>query len=65
MQPKVPWPLDFDFGINDRANAEAGNNAWAEAFLAPQDSVVKTCPIQVANKTPANIALVAQLSTFA
>ena len=64
MQPKVPGPLDFDLGINDRANAEAGNNTAAEALLAPQDSVVKTCPIQVANKTPANIALVGATIDF-
>jgi hypothetical protein len=64
MQPKVPSPLDFDFGINDRANAEAGNNVAAEAFLAPQDSVVKTCPIQVANETPANISLVGATIDF-
>jgi hypothetical protein len=64
MQRKVSGPLDFDLGINDRANAEAGNNTAAEAFLAPQDSVVKTCPVQVANKTPANIALVGATIDF-
>ena len=64
IHPKVPGPLNFDLGINDRANAEAGNNVAAEAFLAPQDSVVKTCPIQFANKTPANISLVGATIDF-
>jgi hypothetical protein len=64
IHPKVPGPLNFDLGINDRANAEAGNNVAAEAFLAPQDSVVKTCSIQVANKTPANISLVGATIDF-
>jgi hypothetical protein len=64
MQPKVTGPLDLDLGIHDRANAEAGNNASAEAVLAPQDSVVKTCPVQAANNTPANIALVGATIDF-
>jgi hypothetical protein len=64
IHPKVPGPLNFDLGINDRANAEAGNNVAAEAFLAPQDSVVKTCPIQVANETPANISLIGATIDF-
>jgi hypothetical protein len=64
MQPKVSGPLDFDLDIHDRANAEAGNNTAAERFLAPQDSVVKTCPVKVANNTPANIALVGATIDF-
>ena len=64
IHPKGPGPLNFDLGINDRANAEAGNNVAAEAFLAPQDSVVKTCPIQVANETPANISLIGATIDF-
>ena len=64
IHPNVPGPLNFDLGINDRANAEAGNNVEAEAFLAPQDSVVKTCPVKVANKTPANISLVGATIDF-
>lgn len=64
IHPNVPGPLNFDLGINDRANAEAGNNTAAEPFLEPQHSVVKTCPLQVANKTPANISLVGATIDF-
>jgi hypothetical protein len=64
IHPNVPGPMNFELGINDRANAEAGNNTAAEPFLAPQDYVVKTCPIRVANETPANIALVGATIDF-
>jgi hypothetical protein len=64
IQPKVPGPLDFGLGIKNRSNGEAGNNLAAEAVLAPQDSVVKTCTIKVANNTPGNISLVGAIIDF-
>jgi hypothetical protein len=57
IKPKVAGPMSFDLGIHNRANEEAGNNTMAEPFLAPQDSVVKTCPTKVTNNTPGNISL--------
>ena len=64
IQPKVAGPLDFDLGIKNRANAEAGNNLAPEAALAPQDSIVKTCTMKVANNTPGNILLVGAIIDF-